>query len=296
MVPWIVLAAEALGGPARMDIDAVLDDLHLAASEADSPRYFGHFTDDAVFIGTDATERWSLDTFRELTKERFDGESAWTYAPVERHVTVSAKGRTAWFDEQLDHARYGRVRGSGVLVKQGTTWKIAQYVLSFAIPNDIAMHVVRATKHEAFLPTPFTAAQIQAAMPVGTVLEHLRGAPDAAVRITWKVVEAGDVGCRIQYTTEGQAEPATRAHTWTELRDHAKFPTALTSVVDEAIDTPLGRLECRHYTVRTAAQADAAVAAEFWFCPDLPGPPVRLIAYKDGAIVQQMALASRVLP
>jgi hypothetical protein len=46
--------------PAPTPSDAVagvLDDWHDAAAKADEPRYFAHFSSDAVFMGTDATER-----------------------------------------------------------------------------------------------------------------------------------------------------------------------------------------------------------------------------------------------
>src|SRR5690349_244610 len=41
-------------------IHAVLDDWHRAAASADEARYFSHFTSDAIFLGTDKTERWDL--------------------------------------------------------------------------------------------------------------------------------------------------------------------------------------------------------------------------------------------
>ena len=37
---------------------------------------------------------------------------------------------------------YGETRGSGVLRLTGDGWKIEQYVLSFAVPNDKARQVV----------------------------------------------------------------------------------------------------------------------------------------------------------
>ena len=50
----------------------------------------------------------------------------------------------AWFDEVLDNDAYGALRGSGVLSRRGAggAWKIEQYVLSFAVPNDRARAVV----------------------------------------------------------------------------------------------------------------------------------------------------------
>ena len=117
------------------EIDEVLDSLHRAATEADADTYFGLFTPEAVFIGTDPTERWSLEAFRAFAAPHFQEAPAWDYRPVERHVSVV--GRVAWFDEVLEHDRYGRVRGSGALVRAGRRWRVSQYVLSFAIPNEV---------------------------------------------------------------------------------------------------------------------------------------------------------------
>ena len=41
----------------QSDIEAVLDDFHLAASEAAYERYFGHLAEESILLGTDMTER-----------------------------------------------------------------------------------------------------------------------------------------------------------------------------------------------------------------------------------------------
>ena len=127
-------------------IEATLDDFHDAASKADGPRYFAHFAPDAVFIGTDATERWTVAEFRAYAAPHFAKGQGWTYTPVERHVQLAADGRTAWFYERLTNAKYGETRGSGVMVIHEGRWRIAQYVLSFAIPNARAGAVIEAIK------------------------------------------------------------------------------------------------------------------------------------------------------
>jgi ketosteroid isomerase-like protein len=119
----------------RPAIAAVLDDWHKAASEADEARYFGHFTADAVFLGTDATERWTRDAFRAWAKPFFTRGKAWSFRAVSRNLSLSKDGTVAWFDEALDTPNMGPCRGSGVLVKEGGNWKIAQYNLSVPIPN-----------------------------------------------------------------------------------------------------------------------------------------------------------------
>lgn len=116
-------------------ISTELDDWHAAAASADERRYFDHFTDQAVFLGTDATERWDLEAFKKSVHPYFAKGKAWKYRSVRRAVTVSPEGKRAWFDEDLETEKLGPARGSGVLVKEQGRWKIAQYDLSIPIPN-----------------------------------------------------------------------------------------------------------------------------------------------------------------
>lgn len=125
-------------------INAILDDWHLAASEANFERYFSHFeSDSAIFMGTDATERWTVAEFKPWAKPHFDDGEAWDFTPEERHVYLSGSGETAWFDESLDTPNLGPARGSGILVQKENTWKIAHYNLSIPIPNAIVDTVVK---------------------------------------------------------------------------------------------------------------------------------------------------------
>ena len=127
-------------GDASSTPDATLDALHAAASRADGAAYFALFTPDAVFIGTDATERWDLPDFRAYCEPYFSRGQGWTYVPIERHVV--RQDDVAWFDERLHNDKYGETRGSGVLVQRGGRWLIAQYVLSMPVPNELAPDLV----------------------------------------------------------------------------------------------------------------------------------------------------------
>ena len=117
-------------------VAAVLDDWHQAASVTDEARYFNHFAPNGVFMGTDATERWTVSQFREWAKPHFQRKKAWSFKPRDRHIDFSADRKTAWFDEILDTPNLGVCRGSGVLVWLGGKWKIAQYNLAVVLPNE----------------------------------------------------------------------------------------------------------------------------------------------------------------
>ena len=142
IIVWAVCPVAGGAGSEAEAVGAVLDAFHRAASEADGDRYFGFFAEGAVFLGTDASERWSVEEFEAFAEPYFSVGRGWTYTPQERHVVVSADGVTAWFDELLSNDAYGTCRGSGVLLLTGSGWRIAQYNLSIPIPNELAAEIV----------------------------------------------------------------------------------------------------------------------------------------------------------
>ena len=138
-----VLAPSALAqSDEEAVVSAVLDDFHDAASKADGNRYFNHFADSAIFLGTDITERWTLEEFKAYALSRFDQGRGWTYVPQARHIYFSPDGNTAWFDEIVRNERFGDTRGSGVLIKRDDGWKVSQYHLTLPVPNDLLLKVV----------------------------------------------------------------------------------------------------------------------------------------------------------
>lgn len=139
---WFLLADPAVA--------AVLDDWHAAAAAADYERYFSHFAPDAVFMGTDASERWPIGEFRVWAKPFFDRGRAWSFTAVRRNVVV--RGGVAWFDEELATPNLGPCRGSGVLVETEAGWKIAHYNLALPVPNDMVRDLVSMVAGE--IPAP----------------------------------------------------------------------------------------------------------------------------------------------
>lgn len=137
---------DAKTAAAHTSINQTLDALHDAASKAEFDRYFDQYAPGAIFIGTDAKERWTLEEFKTYAKPHFDkgkGKGGWTYRPRDRHVSLAPDGRTAWFDEMLDHDKYGTCRGTGVLIKIGPDWRVTQYHLTVPVPNELMERVVK---------------------------------------------------------------------------------------------------------------------------------------------------------
>ena len=118
------------------EIAILLDSFNIYAGKADYNNYFKYYADDAIFIGTDANERWNKTDFMVWSKPFFDKGKAWNFTSLQRNIYFDETGNVAWFDELLN-TQMKICRGSGVLVKKGTDWKIKQYVLSMTIPNSV---------------------------------------------------------------------------------------------------------------------------------------------------------------
>lgn len=120
---------------AVLTIGELLDNWHTAAAEADEDTFFGSMTKDAIYLGTDKTERWLRDELKEWSAKYFERESAWAFKPFDRHIYVTEDGEMAWWEEKLD-TWMGVCLGSGVLSKTSDGWKIRHYHLSVTIDND----------------------------------------------------------------------------------------------------------------------------------------------------------------
>ncbi len=123
-------------------IASLLDSFNIYAGKADFNNYFKYYADDAIFIGTDANERWNKADFMVWSKPFFDKGKAWNFTTLQRNIYFDETGSVAWFDELLN-TQMKICRGSGVLVKNGNDWKIKQYVLSMTVPNSV---------HDSILP------------------------------------------------------------------------------------------------------------------------------------------------
>ena len=141
------------------------------------------------------------------------------------------------------------------------------------------------------LPTPFTADQIQGAMPVGLKLLFRLTQGEGTQTQVWQVVASDDAGLQITVATDGGPAEAGPVMPWTELRDHARFG-ATTTWTDEVIRSPLGPVSTRRYTEVRGDEVHT-----FWFAPAWPGPPVRMtVVDGDGVQIMEQVLAERIVP
>jgi hypothetical protein len=123
----------------KADISAVLDQLHDNAATASWDAYFDLYAKDAIFLGTDVSERWEKSVFQSYASQT----KGWVYIKRERHIGLTPDGNSAWFDEVLDSKNYGTSRGTGVVIRTPNGWKILQYNLTFPIPNDLAAGITQ---------------------------------------------------------------------------------------------------------------------------------------------------------
>jgi uncharacterized protein (TIGR02246 family) len=153
-----LMAMTVQTGP-EAEVAAVLDRLDAASAAADAEAYFALYTPDARFVGTDASEHWTISQLREYATPYFDQGRGWSYPASERTITIAPiECRCiAWFEEKLTNAAYGQTRGSGVMRRTEGGWKIEQYVLSLAVPNAVAApvaQIIRALEAAKTTPEP----------------------------------------------------------------------------------------------------------------------------------------------
>ena len=135
--------ASTLSGPAANELHqaeqhvrGALDAWHAAAAASDEAAYFALMTPDAIFLGTDATERWTRDEFQTYAHRPFSEGHGWRMHAIRRDV-VMVSDVLAYFDEDLEAVNLGPARGSGVLRRDAEgQWRIAHYNLAITVPNE----------------------------------------------------------------------------------------------------------------------------------------------------------------
>lgn len=140
IAPNMSYDSQGLSDTDTEQVNMLLNQLHESAVSADWATYFTLYHPDAIFIGTDATERWNMTQFKAFATPT----KGWRYDLQSRHLLQI--GDVVVFDEQLFSPAYGVSRGTGALINTENGWKIAQYHLSFPIPNAQAKRITTMIK------------------------------------------------------------------------------------------------------------------------------------------------------
>ncbi|PHQ80413.1 MAG: hypothetical protein COB69_06045 [Phycisphaera sp.] len=126
----------------EQDVYELLSEMHEATKAADHETYFGMFTDDAVFFGTDIWERWTKEEFVTLYKPYMESGQGWWFEMHMRRVDVQPCGTIALFDEVLYSESYGICRSSGTARLEDGDWAMVRYHLDITVPNEVVTEVV----------------------------------------------------------------------------------------------------------------------------------------------------------
>ena len=151
------------------------------------------------------------------------------------------------------------------------------------------------TEPFTFAPTPYTAQQIRDATHVGRTYEFLIERPDgpaARRRMVFVAVtreRATVESVMIDDKGKISGEPKRTDSTWEELRDHAKYPKAATTIATATATTPAGTFPCHRYMVVEAGEGGVTRTVAL-FADELPGPPVELRKEVAGRLAITMTL------
>ena len=144
--------------------------------------------------------------------------------------------------------------------------------------------------HPDHAPTPFTADEIRTGCPAGRTVTMAVDGDGGSFLQTIRFVAVDREGASqesLAVTEEGEplGEPSTTRTSWVGFQEHASFPAEVTVVRVEALNTPLGRLECRVYEVEQDGESD-----RYWFAVDRPGMPVKTQTVSGDRVISRMTM------
>lgn len=139
---------QAVDSTAAQQVHRFMDAWHHAAATADQNVFFGSMAADAIYLGTDASERWLRDELKSWSAKYFKGDKAWDFTPYDRQLYWSDNQRVVWFEELLD-TWMGTCRGSGVLMRAGDSWVLKHYDLAVMVPNDVIEDFIDLVKEKS---------------------------------------------------------------------------------------------------------------------------------------------------
>lgn len=151
-----------------------------------------------------------------------------------------------------------------------------------------------AAAQDEHLPTPYSADQIRDAWQVGlTVVTRVstpRGESTSHTIVTdWTEEKVALIEQPLDDMGQAVGEATPIEVSWTDLRDHARFPTSAATRERTKQSTPLGDLEGWRYIMKHG-ETDQS---EFFFADAYPGPPVVFLRRSEGEVVMRAEMIER---
>jgi len=142
-------------------------------------------------------------------------------------------------------------------------------------------------------PFPYTAEEIRASNPPGTVLVYRIDENGVRYHMIFEFGETdGETVDLASGATSEEGQPlggesqASRV-SWRELRDHASFEAKNTERVEVSVSVVAGEFDCWLYTVH---QAEPSRVTRYWFAKQRPGSPVLFTMEAAGRETYRMEL------
>ena len=88
-------------------------------------------------------------------------------------------------------------------------------------------------------------------------------------------------------TMDGEAidDPVEMRTKWEEFQKHASFPEDQTEIDTDVLETRMGALQCKRYTVTDGPTSDV-----YWFAVDKPGMPVKVETVAPRGVAYRMTM------
>ena len=146
--------------------------------------------------------------------------------------------------------------------------------------------------HHGHAPTPFTADEIREGCPagrtIGVLVEPQDGDPYLTINRFVTVDDEGADHETETLTMDGEPidDAPTKLRTkWEVFQSHASFPEEQTQIDTEVLETRMGDLTCKRYTVTDGPTSDT-----YWFAVDKPGMPVKVETLSPGGVAYRMTM------
>jgi len=171
----------------------------------------------------------------------------------------------------------------------------------FGAPAAMASSHEEPADEARMLPTPFTAAEIKAAMPVGLQIHWEESKNGATSYSRWTITAADDTTVTIKFSVHDKdgkqlGDSVERTSAFEDLRSHALFPEQRAKREKKTVTSAVGKGDGWQYIVSSKLDDGTKEESRYTFLRSLPGAPVKTQVFRDGTLVSGMTQVKRINP